>query len=88
MAYNFRSERYSVFSKPFANKWLNLAVGWELIPLAAVLYVPFLQAAFSTHPLSASDWTAVLVTVATMFPFMEILKWMLRRGWFGGNNGS
>jgi Ca2+-transporting ATPase len=88
MAYNFRSERYSVFSKPFANKWLNLAVGWELIPLAAVLYVPFLQAAFSTHSLNASDWTAVLVTVATMFPFMEILKWMLRRGWFGGNNGS
>ena len=35
MAYNYRSDRFSALNKPFANKWLNMAVAWELIPLAA-----------------------------------------------------
>ena len=29
-AYNFRSDRHSVLHKPFANKWLNMAVFWEI----------------------------------------------------------
>ena len=29
-AYNFRSDRQSVLHRPFANRWLNLAVLWEL----------------------------------------------------------
>ena len=32
-AYNFRSDRHSVLRKPFANKWLNLAILWELLLL-------------------------------------------------------
>jgi Ca2+-transporting ATPase len=83
MAYNFRSERTSLLYKPFANKWLNLAVAWELLPLAAVLYAPFLQQAFSTYSLQSSEWVAILMAAATIFPFMELMKWMLRRGWFG-----
>jgi Ca2+-transporting ATPase len=27
-AYNFRSDRLSIVNRPFANRWLNLAVGW------------------------------------------------------------
>ncbi len=83
MAYNFRSERVSLLYKPFANKWLNLAVAWELLPLAAVLYVPFMQAAFSTYGLQFPEWVAILIAAGTIFPFMELMKWMLRRGWFG-----
>jgi len=83
MAYNFRSERVSLLYKPFANKWLNLAVAWELLPLAAVLYVPFLQEAFSTYGLQSSEWVAILIAAGTIFPVMELMKWMLRRGWFG-----
>ncbi len=83
MAYNFRSERHSLLHKPFANKWLNIAVAWELLPLVGVLYIPFLQVAFNTYSLSYSDWAAVLIAACTIFPFMEIIKAMLRRGWFG-----
>lgn len=83
MAYNFRSERVSLLYKPFANKWLNLAVAWELLPLAAVLYVPFMQEAFSTYGLQSSEWVAILIAAGAIFPFMELMKWMLRRGWFG-----
>ena len=32
-AYSFRSDRLSVFVRPFANKWLNLAIVWELLLL-------------------------------------------------------
>ena len=34
-AYNFRSDRNSVFQKPFANKWLNTAIVWEIVLLLA-----------------------------------------------------
>ncbi|MCS6937813.1 MAG: cation-translocating P-type ATPase, partial [Roseiflexus sp.] len=42
-AYNFRSDRNSVWNKPFANKWLNLAIIWELILLSLIVYLPFLH---------------------------------------------
>ena len=83
MAYNFRSERLSVLHKPFANKWLNLAVAWELLPLAAILYMPFLQDAFHTYSLKYSDWAAILTAACVIFPVMELVKAVLRRGWFG-----
>ena len=51
-AYSFRSDRHSVLARPFANSWLNLAILWELVLLALVIYVPFLQEAFGTTGLS------------------------------------
>jgi len=83
MAYNYRSDRFSVLNKPFANKWLNMAVAWELMPLAAVLYLPALQEPFSTFSLAHADWAVVILPALTVFPFMELSKWMVRRGWFG-----
>jgi Ca2+-transporting ATPase len=83
MAYNYRSDRFSVLNKPFANKWLNMAVAWELIPLAAILYLPAMHEPFSTFSLSHADWAVVILPALTVFPFMELSKWMVRRGWFG-----
>ena len=39
-AYNFRSDRHSVLNDPFANKWLNIAIIWELVMLGLIVYVP------------------------------------------------
>ena len=58
-AYNYRSDRVSVLHRPFANKWLNIAIGWELVLLLAILYVPFLDNLFGTFPLSGFDWLIV-----------------------------
>ena len=44
-AYNFRSDRRSVWHRPFANTWLNIAIGWELVLIVLILYVPFLRTA-------------------------------------------
>jgi Ca2+-transporting ATPase len=82
-AYNFRSDRHSVLNKPFANKWLNLAVGWELILLALIIYLPFLHEAFSTYALPLIDWLIVFGLAFTIMPILEAAKWLERRGWFG-----
>ncbi len=78
-AYNFRSDRYSVLRRPFANKWLNRAIGWELVILLLVIYVPFLQIPFKTHSLSFVDWAWVIFTAVTIIPVLEITKWILRK---------
>ncbi len=82
-AYNYRSDRVSVLHRPFANTRLNLAIGWELVLLLAILYVPFLQNLFATFALSAVDWLIVGGAALTIVPVLELSKWMERRGWFG-----
>lgn len=82
-AYNFRSDRNSVFHKPFANKWLNLAVLADIVMLLAVIYVPALHDAFGTYYLPLVDWVIAIGLAITIMPVLEAAKWMLRRGWFG-----
>jgi Ca2+-transporting ATPase len=82
-AYNFRSDRHSVLNKPFANKWLNLAVGWELVLLGLIVYLPFLHESFSTYSLPLIDWLIVAVLSVTIVPVLEFAKWLVRRGLFG-----
>ncbi len=82
-AYNFRSDRHSALNRPFANKWLNLAILWELLLLVLVVYVPFLQALFNTSALSPIDWAIVTASAFTVLPVLEAAKWLGRRGWLG-----
>jgi Ca2+-transporting ATPase len=82
-AYNFRSDRHSVLNKPFANKWLNMAVSWETVLLVLIVYLPFLHEAFSTYALPLMDWLIIGGLSITIVPVLEFAKWMERRGWFG-----
>lgn len=82
-AYNFRSDRNSVLNRPFANKWLNLAILWELALLALVVYLPLLQTPLGTFSLPLIDWVIVVALAFTVSPVLEVAKWMERRGWFG-----
>ena len=78
-AFCFRSDRHSTFKRPFANRWLNLAVGWELLVLTAVIYVPFLTKAFGTFPLPPALWVLLIGIAATIIPVLELGKWAIRR---------
>jgi Ca2+-transporting ATPase len=78
-AYNFRSDRDSVLRRPFANKWLNLAILWELTLLALIVYVPVLSNAFGTYALPPSDWLLALGAAFTIVPVLEVTKWLVRR---------
>ena len=82
-AYNFRSDRHSVLRHPFANKWLNLAIIWELVLLALIVYVPFLERTFGTFGLMLSDWVIIIAAAFTVSPVLELAKWIERCGWFG-----
>jgi Ca2+-transporting ATPase len=82
-AYNFRSDRNSVLNRPFANKWLNLAILWELALLALVVYLPLLQTPLGTFSLPMIDWVIVVSLAFSVSPVLEVAKWMERRGWFG-----
>src|SRR5688572_3015112 len=78
-AYNFRSDRASVLHQPFANKWLNLAILWELVMLGLILYVPLLERTFGTFPLTAIDWVIIVAAAFTVSPVLELTKWIERR---------
>ncbi len=78
-AYSFRSEDRPVLESPFANRWLNLAVLWEAVLLVVIVYTPLLQEPFETFPLTAMDWAIVFVAAATIVPFLEVVKAIVRR---------
>jgi Ca2+-transporting ATPase len=82
-AYNCRSDRLTVFHRPFTNRWLNTAVGWELVVLTVIIYVPFFQPAFGTFSLRPADWMLTVALAFSIVPVLETVKWMARRGWFG-----
>lgn len=78
-AYNFRSDRASVLHQPFVNKWLNLAILWELVMLGLILYVPLLERTFGTFPLTLTDWVIIVAAAFTVSPVLELTKWIERR---------
>ncbi|MSO84087.1 MAG: HAD family hydrolase [Acidobacteria bacterium] len=82
-AYNCRSDRLSVVCRPFANRWLNLAVAWEVLMLGAIIYVSFFQRSFGAFSLTPSDWALTTALAASIVPVIEAVKWMTRRGWLG-----
>jgi Ca2+-transporting ATPase len=78
-AYNYRSDHRSAFSSPFANRWLNLAIAWELAVLVLIMNVPFLKDAFGTVRLSPGEWAVLAAAVSTVVPVIEAGKWVIRR---------
>ncbi|MDO8468972.1 MAG: cation-translocating P-type ATPase [Candidatus Peribacter sp.] len=84
-AYNFRSDRHSVLRKPFANRWLNIAIFSEILLLIATVYWPLLQQPFGTFAVTMKDWTIILVLAASVIPVLETGKWMIRRGMLGSH---
>ena len=82
-AYNFRSDRLSILRRPFANRWLNLAVLWEFGLLLLVVYLPVLHAPFGTFALTAADWAIIVGAAVTVVPVVEVAKALARRGVLG-----
>jgi Ca2+-transporting ATPase len=82
-AYSFRSDRHSVLHKPFANKWLNRAIFWEIALLLLIVYLPVLHEPFNTYSLPLVDWIMVLGLAVTIVPVLEFVKWLERKGWLG-----
>ncbi|MDL1895590.1 cation-translocating P-type ATPase, partial [Anaerolineae bacterium CFX7] len=78
-AFNARSDELSAFAGFFTNRWLWLALGVSLLLQVAVIYVPFLQTAFSTVPLAPTDWAICIAVGSTVLWLREIVKVFQRR---------
>jgi Ca2+-transporting ATPase len=82
-AYSFRSDHLSVLHRPLANRWLNLAIAWELLLLALIVYVPFLQIPFGMQPLHFWEWLLIIFWAHTILPVLEFAKFLERKHLFG-----
>ena len=76
-AFNWRSERCSIFSLGvFTNKSLIYAVLSTVLLQLAAIYIPIMQMAFRTVPLSLSDWGIIIPLASTTLIAMELMKYL------------
>jgi Ca2+-transporting ATPase len=77
--YCIRSDEASLFRGLFSNRWLWLSVAFAVLLQVLVLYVPALNKAFSTVPLSGADWLLCTTVAASVVVVREALKANWRR---------
>ena len=76
--YCCRSPWRSAFTGLADNAWLAVAVAASLALHVVVIYLPILQAAFHTVPLSLADWLIAAGAAATLLVATELAKWAVR----------
>ena len=76
--FNARSDETSAFKGLFTNHWLWAGVAFSTALHLAVLYTPFLQQAFSTTSLSASDWLRCGIVASSVLWLRELSKTVTR----------
>ncbi len=77
--FNARSDRDSAFRDLLRNGWLWGAVLLSFLLQCVVVYTPFLQRAFSTEALAATDWLRCGVVASSVLWLREIEKIVYRR---------
>jgi magnesium-transporting ATPase (P-type) len=76
--FNSRSDYSSAFSHLFTNKLLWGAVALSVLLQIAVIYVPFLNTAFDTTPITWQDWGLCIAAASLVLWVEEIKKFILR----------
>ncbi len=76
--FNARSDEQSAFVGLFSNNWLWAAAALSLSLHVAVVYVPFLQQAFSTTALALSDWMICIAVASSVLWLRELSKMAAR----------
>jgi Ca2+-transporting ATPase len=75
---NARSEEQSAFVGLFTNKWLWGSIALSFLLQIAVIYLPFLQQAFSTVALSLEDWLRCMLVGSSVLWLRELGKLVTR----------
>ena len=75
---NARSDERSAFEGLFRNHWPWAAIGFSLVLHAAVIYLPFLQQAFSTTTLTVGDWLYCAAVASSVLWLRELSKTVTR----------
>lgn len=77
-ALNARSETATAFHRIFANYWLWAAMALSSALQVAVVHAPFLRHAFTTEPLSLTQWLVCVGMASSVLWVSEIRKLVLR----------
>jgi len=75
---NARSDTQTAFRGFFANGWLWAAIAVSALLQVAVVQLPFFNTAFTTTPLSASQWLVCIALSSTVLWVSEVRKLILR----------
>ena len=79
-AFNARSDEYTIFKLGvFRNRWLFISISVAIMLQMAVIYVPFLQVAFSTVPLGIDKWGIAILAGGALFVIEETRKALFPR---------
>jgi Ca2+-transporting ATPase len=74
-AFIARSDEYTTFKLGMLrNRWLIMSILAAVLLQMAVVYVPFLQVAFKTVPLSLKGWEVILLAGGSLFITEELRK--------------
>jgi Ca2+-transporting ATPase len=71
---NARSDERSAFAGLLTNGWLWAAIALSMLLQLFVIYVPFLQQAFSTVPLEGVDWLICMAVASSVLWLRELSK--------------
>jgi Ca2+-transporting ATPase len=77
--FNMRSRRHSIFALGSTNTVLNLAGVLSLALTTLVIYVPFLQTAFSFEHISFKEYAVALMLAVLIIPIVELVKLIQRK---------
>ncbi|QOJ86100.1 cation-transporting P-type ATPase [Lentilactobacillus parabuchneri] len=79
-AMNCRTQISSVFSIGlFSNHRILTGIVVEVVLIALLMYVPFLQGVFNTGPLNLSEWIFLFCIPVPIFMIEELRKYIVRR---------
>lgn len=79
-AFNARSDEHTIFRLGvFRNRWLVVSISGAIMLQLAVIYVPFLQVAFSTVALSIERWGIAILAGGALFAIEETRKALFPR---------
>lgn len=77
--WNVRSERNSVFYKPFSNPYLLLAISATILLQVFAIYNPFMQNVLDTSPISLYEWGYLVLIASSIVWVEEIRKYFVRK---------
>jgi Ca2+-transporting ATPase len=83
-----RSDERSAFGELFVNGWRWAAIALAVVLQILVIYVPFLQQAFSTVSLSVGDWLRCAAVASSVLWLRELSKAMIRKNSSRSRKGS
>ena len=78
-SFNMRSRTASLFSLKKQNLWLWGTLAFSLLITAAVIFVPFLNRAFSFQPITLKEYLVALALALSVIPIVEIEKLIRRK---------